>query len=482
MQLGLLKRCGQKETPLGLRANTMSHIMISASRKSSGKTIVAIGLAAALTEINIEVQTFKKGPDYIDPMWLSRATTRPCQNLDFYTMSEQEILSSFSYYTNQAKFSLIEGNKGLFDGLDLDGSNSNAALAKLLSAPIILVLDTQGMTRGIAPLILGYLNFDSTINIAGVILNKVGGIRHEKKLRSIIEHYTDIPVLGALHMNKSLEIPERHLGLTPTNEAPEVQAKIKEISALIANQVDLDAVRKIAGKAHTKSVPAPVRSYTKKKDISIGIARDTAFGFYYPGDLEALEDAGANLVYINMTRDDGLPNIDGLFIGGGFPEMRMVELKANCSMMESVKNAVEGGLPTYAECGGLMYLARSISWQGEYQKMAGVIPGDIVMHSEPQGRGYVRLRETGKGLWPSNNLGEISAHEFHYSSLTNLEGDLKFAYEMLRGNGIDGKHDGLIHKNLLAGFSHLRNVEANSWATRFADFVRLSKKNKTRIT
>jgi len=456
----------------------MSHILISASRKSSGKTTITLGLAAALTEMDLKVQTFKKGPDYIDPMWLSQATALPCQNLDYFTMNEQEILSSFSYYANQANFSLIEGNKGLFDGLDLNGSNSNAALAKLLSAPVILVIDSQGMTRGIAPLILGYINFDPTINIAGVILNKVGGTRHEKKLSAIVEHYTDMPVLGTIHMNKTLEIPERHLGLMPTNEAPEVYARIKEISSLITRQVDLQAIRKIADMAHIKQVPQRVRSYTKKKDISIGIARDSAFGFYYPGDLEALEASGAKLININMTKDGKLPCLDGLFIGGGFPETRMVELNANSSMMESVKNAIEGGLPTYAECGGLMYLARSINWHGECQKMAGVIPGDIIMHNEPQGRGYVRLRETGKGLWPSNGLGEFSAHEFHYSSLINLEGNFNYAYRMLRGNGIDGKHDGLIYKNLLAGFSHLRDVEANSWATRFTEFVRISKKKQ----
>jgi cobyrinic acid a,c-diamide synthase len=429
--------------------------------------------------MNIEVQTFKKGPDYIDPMWLSRATARPCQNLDYFTMSKQEILNSFSYYSHEASFSLIEGNKGLFDGLDLDGSNSNAALAKLLSTPVILVIDSRGMTRGIAPLILGYLDFDPTLNIAGVILNKVSGARHEKKLRATVENYTDVPVLGVLHMDKRLEIPERHLGLTPTNEAPEVLAKINIIASLVAQHVDLDAIKKIARETVMVPVPAPVCSYTKKKDISIGIARDSAFGFYYPGDIEALESSGANLVNINMTKDAGLPNIDGLFIGGGFPETRMVELTANSSMMDSVRNAVEGGLPTYAECGGLMYLARSITWEGKTQNMTGVIPGDIIMHSEPQGRGYVRLRETGKGLWPSEGVSEISAHEFHYSSLTNLEGEFNFAYEMLRGNGIDGKHDGLIHKNLLAGFSHLRNVEANAWATRFANFVRLSKRVQT---
>ena len=456
----------------------MSYILISATRKSSGKTTIAVGLAAALAKTGLQIQTFKKGPDYIDPMWLSHATARPCRNLDYYTMSQKEILKSFSYYAHRADFSLIEGNKGLFDGLNLDGSNSNAALARLLNAPIILVIETSGMTRGIAPLILGYINFDPSINIAGVILNKVGGARHEKKLRATLEHYTDVPVLGVLFNDQLLQIPERHLGLTPTNEAPQALKKIDTIASIISTQIDMNAIKKIATRTSTMPTPAPHRITKSKPDIIIGIARDSAFGFYYPGDLEALENSGAKLVNIDMTKDTMLPKIDGLFIGGGFPETRMVELKVNSSMMHSVRKAIEDGLPTYAECGGLMYLARSITWQGRTQQMAGVITGDIIMHDEPQGRGYVHLRETGKGPWPLNGLGEISAHEFHYSSLQNLEGNFDFAYEVLRGNGIDGKHDGLIYKNLLAGFTHLRDVEANPWAARFANFIRLSKKKQ----
>jgi len=454
----------------------MAHILISAAHKSSGKTTVSVGLAAAFSEMGLKVQTFKKGPDYIDPMWLSRATARPCRNLDYNTMNQQEILVSFSRYSHGAEFSLIEGNKGLFDGLDLDGRNSNAALATLLVAPIVLVIDTRGMTRGIAPLILGYQDFDTTLNIAGVILNKVGGPRHEKKLRATIEHYTDVPVLGAVHTDERLEISERHLGLTPTNEAPEVLTKLNTISSLISGQVDLEAIREISKKSAHLPVPMPVLGSIEKPDISIGIARDSAFGFYYPGDLEALEKAGANLINIDMIKDFELPKIDGLFIGGGFPETRMVELESNKSMMNSVRQAIEGGLPAYAECGGLMYLARSLTWKGKTHKMAGVITGDIIMHNKPQGRGYVCLRETGNGPWPLKGKGEIPAHEFHYSSLKNLEGNFNFAYEMLRGHGIDGKHDGLVYKNLLAGYAHLQDVEANPWAARFANFVRLHKK------
>lgn len=460
----------------------MAHVLISAAHKSSGKTTVSIGIAAALAGKGLKVQTFKKGPDYIDPMWLSRATCKPCRNLDYYTMSKDEILATFSRFSHGSDFSLIEGNKGLYDGLDLDGGNSNAALATLVGAPVILVIDARGMTRGIAPLILGYQAFDPALDIAGIILNKVGGPRHEGKLRDIIEHYTKLPVLGAIHKDERLEITERHLGLMPSNEAPQADAKINVIASLIAEQVDLDAVRRIGESAVELSAPTLPRPKNSNADVTIGIARDAAFGFYYPGDLEALEDAGATLINIDMTKDKSLLDIDGLFIGGGFPETRMIELEANQPMRDAVRDAINAGLPAYAECGGLMYLSRSLTWNGDTRTMAGVIPGDVVMHDKPQGRGYVSLRETGDGPWPLVDAGgrpdEIPAHEFHYSSLENLEGEPVFAYEVLRGHGIDGKHDGLIIKNLLAGYAHLRDVGANRWAGRFTNFVRSCKENR----
>ena len=456
----------------------MSHLLISAAHKSSGKTTVSIGLAAALSRRGHAVQTFKKGPDFIDPMWLSRATGRPCFNLDYYTMNDSEILATFTRHNEAAEISLIEGNKGLYDGLDLEGGNSNAALATLVGAPVVLVIDARGMTRGIAPLLLGYQAFEPDLNITGVILNKVGGTRHEGKLRAIIEHYTDLKMLGAIHRDPRLEIPERHLGLMPSNEAPEADAKIDDICELVAAQVDLNALIEIAKTASPPEISPPALAQPPVADIKIGIARDSAFGFYYPDDLSALETAGAELVAIDLTVDSQLPAIDGLFIGGGFPETRMDSLEANLAMRAAIKQAIENGLPTYAECGGLMYLARSLTWRGETRHMTGIIPGDIVMHDAPQGRGYVRLQETSDGLWPSGGCAssdDIPAHEFHYSSLENFEGKPTYAYRVLRGHGIDGRHDGLVVHNLLACYAHLRDVQANHWAKRFVDFVRQHK-------
>jgi len=456
----------------------MSRVLISAAHKSSGKTTVSIGLCAALKSRGVVVQPFKKGPDYIDPMWLSTASGRTCRNLDFYLMSGAEIVGEFVKHSSGADFSLIEGNKGLYDGLNLDGSNSNAALAQLLDAPVVLVIDARGMTRGIAPLILGYQAFDPTIRIAGVILNKLGGARHESKLRAVIEHYTDVPVIGAVHSDPRLEIVERHLGLVPSNEADAALRRTSEIGELVGRQVDLERLLQIADSAPrlteiNASQPETFSSPGQPK-VKIGLVRDRAFGFYYADDLEALEAAGAELVPVDAVHDAHLPQVDGLFIGGGFPELLMDELEANSQLREQIRAAIEGGLPAYAECGGLMYLARSLTWHGKTRQMAGVIPGDVVMHDKPVGRGYVRLRETAAHPWPiaDNTAEKRLAHEFHYSSLENLPSDMVYAYEMERGTGIDGKHDGLVYKNLLASYSHFRSLQGYNWAKRFVAHVR----------
>jgi cobyrinic acid a,c-diamide synthase len=490
----------------------MPSLFLSAAHKSAGKTTVAIGLCAAFAQRGLRVQPFKKGPDYIDPMWLAQAAGRACYNLDFYTMERDEIARMYARHARDADLALIEGNKGLYDGLDLDGGNSNAALAKLLDVPVVLVIDAQGMTRGIAPLILGYQAFDRDVKIAGVILNQLGGRRHESKLRAVIEHYTDVPVLGAILRDDRLQITERHLGLMPSNEAPQAGLRIATIAERVAEQVDLEALHKLAGafpspsgrgagvRASAADTPSSdpsdhllghcsrrdptscIRAVVPEregKSIRLGIARDAAFGFYYPDDLEALENAGAFLVPVDTLRDAALPDVDGLFIGGGFPETHMQALEANTALRSSIRNAIENGLPTYAECGGLMYLARRLAWGERSHEMVGVIPGDVVMHATPQGRGYVRLRETAAHPWGRGLDADIPAHEFHYSALINLAPGATFAYDVVRGAGVDGAHDGLVYKNLLASYTHLRDVRGNHWARRFVAFVSARKHERT---
>ncbi len=457
----------------------MSRLFISAAHKSSGKTTLSIGLCAALHAKGLNVTPFKKGPDYIDPMWLSRAAHNPCTNLDFYTMQHEEILQSIATAEQNSDIALIEGNKGLYDGLDLDGSNSNAALAILSKTPVVLVINVQGMTRGIAPLILGYQAFEKDINIAGVILNQYRGLRHEEKLKAVIEHYTNVPVIGAVQHNPELEITERHLGLVPSNESQFADDKIEQIRQHISGQVDIDTIIAIATKVQkitTKDTPTPNISPAKAEKVKIGIIRDAAFGFYYPDDLTSLEHNGAELVTINALTDSSLPAIDGLFIGGGFPESHLQQLNRNQSLREAIKNAIENGLPTYAECGGLMYLSRSIQWNETQTEMVGAIPADCKMHKRPQGRGYVQLQETENALWPDKMADNIlPAHEFHYSSLYNIDPDLKYAYNVKRGTGINGKNDGLIYKNLLANYTHLRDTSQHHWTQRFIRFVSQTK-------
>jgi cobyrinic acid a,c-diamide synthase len=348
-------------------------------------------------------------------------------------------------------------------------------MAALLGTPVVLVIDARGMTRGIAPLILGYQAFDPDIRIAGVILNQLGGSRHEAKLRAVIQHYTGVPVIGAVQHDERLTIAERHLGLVPSNEAQAARASVDEIAALVSRQVDLDRLLMISRQVAPLSASDPAAGAVSSPTVRIGIARDAAFGFYYPGDLDALRVAGAELVSFDALHAEHLPPVDGLFIGGGFPETHMEALAANTSLRRELRDAIEAGLPAYAECGGLMYLARGIEWNGRAAPMVGVIPADIVMRSRPVGRGYVHLRETGRGPWPRAQAPLIHAHEFHYSSVENLAPGVGFAYEVERGHGIDGRHDGIVHKNLLASYTHLRDVGGNHWTARFVDFVRSRK-------
>ena len=460
-------------TDLSKRGASMPRVFISAAHKSSGKTTLTLGLCAALHARGHAVQPFKKGPDYIDPLWLGMAAQRPCYNLDFHMMQREEIEHQFDRAAGKARISLIEGNKGLYDGLDLDGSNSNAALAKLLGAPVVLVIDARGMTRGVAPLILGYQAFDRDIRIAGVILNNLGGSRHESKLRAVIEHYTDVEVIGAVQHESGMQIAERHLGLVPANEQQAALARIRHVGERVAAQVDLDRLLAIADSAPPRNVPAERSEQAAPERVRVAIAHDPAFGFYYNEDLDSLRASNVELVELDTLRAQSLPEVDGLIIGGGFPEVFMAGLEANVPLRTSIRNAIEAGLPTYAECGGLMYLSRRLSWQGRTCEMVGVVPGDTVMHERPVGRGYARLQPTGEDRWQES--APIPAHEFHYSSLENLPSDSIYAYQVKRGHGIDGEHDGYQLHNLLAGYVHRRGSGAQGWIAPFLNQVRAHK-------
>ncbi len=464
----------------------MASLFFSAAHKSSGKTTLSIGVCAALNARGLKVQPFKKGPDYIDPIWLGLAADKACYNLDFFVAGRQETIDDYCHRRQAADICLIEGNKGLHDGLDLDGGNSNAALAKAIGSPVIMVVDARGTMRGIAPLLIGYQVFDKEVNIAGVIANRTGGKRHESKLRAAVEAYTDIPFLGAIENNPSLGLSERHLGLIPGYEDPAARNKIASIGQAISENLDLDQLLQIS-QQEVAITPAslPLQRKPEYKGLRIGIARDRAFGFYYPGDLEAIRQSGAELVDIDTLQQPSLPQIDGLFIGGGFPERHAAALSANRSLREAIASAIEAGLPTYAECGGLMYLSQSMTWNGNSHEMVGVLPAQAVMHERPQGRGYVVLEENPQTHpWPSRAgaSASLQAHEFHYSALQGLPDDARFAHRVVRGQGIQQQQDGFIHRNLLASYAHLRNTTTTPWVNRFLQFVHSHKTNRNTET
>jgi cobyrinic acid a,c-diamide synthase len=452
----------------------MAHIYISAAHKSSGKTTVSLGLGAALKQRGHSVQPYKKGPDYIDPIWLQAATGRPCYNLDFNTQTHDEIRTCFSGHLGDAQLGLIEGNKGLYDGMDRDGSDCNAALAKLLKAPVILVLDTHGITRNAAPLLLGLQQFDKDVNIAGVILNKTAGPRHESKLRAVIKHYTDIPILGAIQRHSDLHIDERHLGLMPSNETSEAARIIDRIATQVAQNVDLDAILHIASQA--ASPPQKLASNSPhQKSFRLGVARDAAFGFYYPDDIQAFRDNGAEIVPFDTLNDNSLPDIDALFIGGGFPETQLDALHANKGMRDSIKQAIDSGMPAYAECGGLMYLSRSIQWGDKKMDMVGAIPGDSLMHDHAIGRGYTHYSPVRNHPWNMLDFTPqtpVHAHEFHYSSLENIATGSNYGYEVTRGSGIGNGLDGICHNRLIATYIHQRQTVQNPWVDAYCNYIK----------
>lgn len=444
-------------------------IVISAPHRSSGKTTLSIGLCAALTKAGLSVQPFKKGPDYIDPMWLTDASERNCCNLDLFMMEEARIKEAFQSESQGASLSLIEGNMGLYDGVDLNGKGSTSHLARILTSPVILIIDASRMTRGIAALLLGYLQFEPDIVISGVVLNKVSGSRHETKLKDAINHYCGIEVLGALPNLSGIEIKQRHLGLIPTREEGRVPDLIASIGSKVAEYANLERIIEIAASAPPLPDFQKLDKRNQEPSVRLGIAEDAAFTFYYHQNLDALRGAGAELVPFDTLKDSHLPEVNGLYFGGGFPEVFMAELEKNENLRKDIGTAIDSGMPVYAECGGLIYLSRSIRWGSRTKEMVGAIPADITIREKPKGHGYVILKGKGSNRWP--HLDRIRGHEFHYSEVINL-GKVDFAYEVVRGQGVDGRYDGIIYKNVLATYTHLHSLGVPEWADDFVSFVR----------
>jgi len=456
-------------------------ILISALRGGAGKTIVSIGITAAWRKSGKHITPFKKGPDYIDAGWLSLAAGRPCYNLDTFLVKKPRIIQSFLSHSTKDGISVIEGNRGLYDGIDIHGTTSTAELAKLLKAPVALCIDCTKSTRTMAAAVLGCLKFDPDVDIKGVILNRVAGSRHENVLRKNIEQYCDIPVLGAIPKLDWEKFPERHLGLVPTPEHGCAMDAVNDAARIVARYLDLDALAEVSTNAGPLPVPegaiGTIRledgiRHSRGSEVSaslgsapvIGIIKDSAFQFYYPENIEALQAAGAETMMISPFTTDIIPQVDALYIGGGFPETHAQELANNATFRRQLKDLAEKGLPIYAECGGLMYLGEELVLDEGTFPMAGVLPVVFGFSKKPQGHGYTVVSVEHEN--PYYKIGsEIKGHEFHYSKVLEWRGtDQDLAFGMKRGAGFINKRDGVCYKNVLATYTHIHALGTPLWA------------------
>ncbi len=440
----------------------LPRLVIAAMRGGAGKTILSLGMAAAWKRRGIPVFPFKKGPDYIDAAWLGRAAGNPCYNLDTYLMGASQVTCSFTRQARPGGISLVEANRGLFDGLDLRGSHSSAELAKLLRAPVVLVVDCRKVTRTAAALVLGCQAFDRDTAIRGVILNRVATRRQEQMLRQVIAASCDLPILGVVPPLEQSCFPERHLGLTPPQEHASVEEALAWIASLAEAHLDLDGLLEVARNAPPwEPSPAPAPR-APGKDVTVGVIRDAAFQFYYPDNLQALEDAGARLVEISAVEAEGLPSLDALYIGGGFPETHAPRISGNRPFREALRRAIAAGLPVYAECGGLLYLGENLVVGGETWPMAGVFPLTFCMERTPQGHGYTLLEvDADNPFYPKGLL--LRGHEFHYSRVLHVAGPARTVCQVCRGTGIRDKRDGVCHGNVLALYTHVHAAGAPAW-------------------
>ncbi len=440
--------------------------MIGGLRGSSGKTAVTLGIIGALKKMGIEVGAFKKGPDYIDAAWHAVATQSPCYCLDVFMMGEGSVVRQFARKAPPEGVAVIEGNRGLFDGFDKEGSYSTAALSKLLDAPLILVVDAAKMTRTAAALVTGCMQFDPSLRIKGVILNRVAGTRHREMAVNAVESSTGVPVLGCVPRLSRQYAPERHLGLVTPEETPDARLLVEEVSEEISGHLDGERIKDIALSAgrFEPDVAQEEKGFKASAPIRIGVVRDSAFPFYYFENLEALTNAGAQLVWINSIDDPELPDIHALYLGGGFPETHAAVLSARVGFKESLKKAVDSGLPVYAECGGSIFLGRRLYYRGECFEMAGILPVDYEFCKRPQAHGYTFWRVDFEN--PFYRVGElIRGHEFHYTRVREWNGNRPHtAVKVERGVGFGDARDGIRVGNVVAFYGHVHALGCPEWA------------------
>jgi len=470
-------------------------LVIAALRGGSGKTIFSVGIISALKNLGQTIVPFKKGPDYIDTGWLALAAGRPCYNLDTFLIKKEIILHSFLSHILPNDIAIIEGNRGLYDGIDLEGTTSTAELAKLLDLPVILCINATKTTRTMAAVVSGCMQFDPAVKIKGVILNRVAGLRHENILRKSIEHFCGVPVIGAVPKLSNQNFPERHMGLVPTPEHSWAKESIDAMSQVALKYLDLEQIKKIACKGGSRMAEEGGLEESLKVETSqdrsqklrisvhdpgfekqnqkagkdnhapiIGIIKDSAFQFYYPDNFEALVKEGAELVFISSLTSEDIPQVDAIYIGGGFPETHAKELAENIGFKEQLKAMAENGLPIYAECGGLMYLGEELILKGNSHPMVGVFPVSYSFSKKPKGHGYTIISVVRENPYFKTGT-EIKGHEFHYSSVLKWRGDdSDLAFSIKRGTGFINKKDGLCYKNVLATYIHIHALGTPAWA------------------
>lgn len=434
-------------------------IVISSPASGSGKTTVTLGIMAALVNRRYKVQPFKVGPDFIDPSFHTVATNRPSRNLDVWLTSEKSVQRTFIDSSSDVDIAVVEGVMGLYDGMNsLDNHASTAHVAALIDAPVLLVVDVHGMARSVAALIHGFQTFSRNVKIPGVILNRVGSLRHVELAKQAIEKETGARVLGGLPENNDITLPERHLGLVPASETKRLKKLLSTLGDFVEANLELDKIIQIARHHSHPTRPVPpigVQSKTKRR-TRIGVAYDQAFSFYYPENFSILEASGAEIVKFSPLVDTMLPeNIDGLYFGGGYPEVFAAGLEANSSLRNEIRQSVQNEMPVYAECGGLMYLTDKIKdFQGRSFSMIGVLSGTTEMTPKLQALGYT-LADTVDDNVVALRGRTLRGHEFHYSRITDVAAKAKFAYLLKKGKGIADAKDGWMEHATLASYMHM---------------------------
>lgn len=504
--------------------------MIAGLRGGNGKTVISLGITAAWRKMGLNIAPFKKGPDYIDAGWLSKAAGRSCYNLDTFMCATNQVARSFLRHAALSDIAVVEGNRGLYDGIDLEGRTSTAEIAKLLSLPVVLALDCTKSTRTMAALLLGCLHFDPHVRIMGVILNRVAGTRHENKVRDNIRRFCNIPVFGSVPKLKQEDFPERHMGLVPSDEHELALGSIDAAGRMAAKYIDLDGLyraclaaappvadiqnaagtpqkdpvlcahclgevdpsdprnplgpcRSSAGPdpcdppLHRDNRPHPEISLTDEKPV-IGVIRDSAFQFYYPDNLASLEESGAALKIISPLKQSDISGVDAVYMGGGFPETHAAQLADNQGFRRRLKELARQGMPVYAECGGLIFLGQSLVLDGKTFPMADILPVSFGLSRRPQGHGYTQAE-----IVQDNPFFEkgciIRGHEFRYSRILDIDyRKTDMAFSMIRGKGIVDRLDGFCKENVLGTYTHTLSTCASSWSSAMVAAARAFKNRR----